>query len=162
MASQHRRHIAFRRLHESLVDLVALMNLPQRDEALMAEAGIDLDRSLFKLIVGIRRFGPIGVVELAERAGRDHTTVSRQVAKLAELGLIERRPNPADRRVKEAVITSAGRRVTDALEAARQRLVGSAFAEWSDQDLVQFEQLMRRCVDDMLAMSAADKEEGGQ
>ncbi|WP_433540516.1 MarR family winged helix-turn-helix transcriptional regulator [Streptosporangium sandarakinum] len=162
MASQHRRHIAFRRLHESLVDLIALMNLPQRDEDLMAEAGIDLDRALFKLIVGIRRFGPIGVVELAERAGRDHTTVSRQVAKLAELGLIERRPNPADRRVKEAAITSAGRRITDALEAARQRLLDSAFAEWSDRDLVQFEQLMRRCVDDMLAMSAADREEGGQ
>lgn len=162
MASRHRRHIAFRRLHESLVDLIALINLPQRDEALMAEAGLDLDRALFKLIVGIQRFGPIGVVELAERAGRDHTTVSRQVAKLVELGLVERRPSPTDRRVKEVMITSAGRRITDALEAARQRLFDSAFAEWSDQDLIQFEQLMRRCVDDMLAMSAADKEESGR
>lgn len=158
MTSRHRRHIAFRRLHESLVDLIGLMNEPQRDEELIAEAGVDLDQALFKLIVGIRRAGPIGVVELAERLGRDHTTISRQVAKLAELGLVERRPSPTDRRVKEAVITSAGRRVTDALDAARRRILDNAFADWSDQELLQFEQLMRRCVDDMMATSAAAKE----
>lgn len=162
MSSKHRRHLVFRRLHESVVDLVALMNMPQRDDELIDAAGVDLDRALFRLLVAVQRFGPIGVVELAERAGRDHTTVSRQVAKLAELGLVERRPSPADRRVKEAVITGAGRRVTDAIDAARLRLIDSAFADWSDQDLIQFEQLMRRCVDDMLAMAASDKEENGR
>ncbi|GAA5086137.1 DNA-binding MarR family transcriptional regulator [Thermocatellispora tengchongensis] len=161
MVSKHRRQAAFRRLHESLVDLIALFNLPQRDEALIAEAGIDLDRALFLLLVGIQRFGPIGVVELAERAGRDHTTVSRQVAKLAELGLVERRPSPADRRVKEAVITGEGRRVTDALDAARQRLAAPVFAEWSDRDLYQFERMMRRFVDDLQAQSAIEKEQDG-
>ena len=67
------------------------MNRPQRDEALIREAGIPLDRALFPLLVGIERFGPIGVVELADRVGRDYTTVSRQVAKLESLGLAERR-----------------------------------------------------------------------
>ena len=81
----------------------AIMNRPQRDEALIKAAGIPLDRALFPLLVGIERFGPIGVVELADRVGRDYTTVSRQVAKLESLGLVERRPNPADRRVREAV-----------------------------------------------------------
>ena len=33
-----------------------------------------------------------GVVALADGAGRDHTTVSRQVAKLVELGLVDKRP----------------------------------------------------------------------
>jgi predicted transcriptional regulator len=31
----------------------------------------------------VARLGPIGVVDFADRAGRDYTTVSRQVAKLA-------------------------------------------------------------------------------
>ena len=44
------------------------------------------------------------MVELADRAGRDYTTISRQVAKLAELGLVDRRPSRADRRVKEAYL----------------------------------------------------------
>jgi DNA-binding MarR family transcriptional regulator len=153
-----RRQVALRRLHESLVDLIAITNLPQRDEVLIREAGITLDRALFPLLVGIQRFGPIGVVELADRAGRDHTTVSRQVAKLAELGLVDRRPSATDRRVKEAVISSAGRRVTDALDAARHRLNAPVFAHWSDRDLFELERLMRRYVDDLHGLSGAAEE----
>jgi DNA-binding MarR family transcriptional regulator len=144
-----------RELHGSVVDLVALMNVPQRDDVILAEAGVSLDRALFPLLVGIQRFGPIGVGELADRAGRDYTTVSRQVAKLAELGLIERRPSPTDRRVNEAVLSSAGRRVTDALDAARYRLNAVLFSEWSDRDLFELERLMRRYVDDRLRMGTA-------
>src|SRR3546814_6428928 len=74
-------------LHSALIDIVSVMNRPQRDEAMVREAGISLDRALFPLLVGIERFGPIGVVEMADRVGRDYTTVSRQVAKLESMGL---------------------------------------------------------------------------
>lgn len=136
-----------------MVDLIALMNKPQRDQALLAEAGIPLDRALFPLLVGIERYGPIGVVELAERTGRDYTTVSRQVAKLESLGLIERRPSPADRRVHEAVITDQGRQMTDALDAARQRIAAPILAKWSEEDFNNLVRLMRRLVDDMMESS---------
>ena len=89
-------------------DIVTVMNRPQRDEVLIKEAGIPLDRALFPLLLGIERFGPIGVVEIADRVGRDYTTVSRQVAKLESLGLVERRASPADRRVREAAISPKG------------------------------------------------------
>src|SRR5690606_33279574 len=88
-----------RELHRALIEIASLMNRPQRDEAMVREAGIALDRALFPLLVGIERLGPIGIVDLADRAGRDYTTVSRQVAKLETLGLVERRQSPADRRV---------------------------------------------------------------
>ncbi|KYG11223.1 MarR family transcriptional regulator [Sorangium cellulosum] len=142
-----------RELHGAMVDLIAVMNQPQRDQALLAEAGLSLDRALFQLLVGIERFGPIGVVELADRAGRDYTTVSRQVAKLESLGLIERRPSPADRRVHEAVITDKGRQMTDALDAARQRLAAPILANWSEEDFDDLVRLMRRFVDDLMASS---------
>lgn len=141
-----------RQLHGAMVDLVALMNQPQRDDALLAEAGISLDRALFTLLVGIERFGPIGVGELSDRAGRDYTTVSRQVAKLASLDLIERRPSPADRRIHEAVITDKGRLVTDALDAARQRIAAPILAKWSEEDFSDLVRLMRRFVDDLMAL----------
>ncbi|XXU79731.1 MarR family winged helix-turn-helix transcriptional regulator [Sorangium sp. So ce1151] len=143
-----------RELHGAMVDLVALMNQPQRDQALLAEAGVSLDQALFRLLVGIERFGPIGVVELSERAGRDYTTVSRQVAKLESQGLIERRPSPADRRIHEAVITDQGRQMTDALDAARQRLAAPILARWSEEDLSDLVRLMRRFVDDLMAPSS--------
>ncbi|OLT00144.1 MarR family transcriptional regulator [Pseudonocardia sp. CNS-004] len=148
-----RRQVAMRDLHRSLVELVAQMNLPQRDDALLAEAGVALDRALLPLLVGIQRYGPIGVGELADRAGRDYTTVSRQVAKLAELGLIDRRPGPTDRRVNEAVLSTAGRRVTDAVDSARHRLNSALFDDWSDHDLVELERLVHRYVDDRLSLT---------
>ena len=97
-----------RQIHSAMLDIVSVMNRPQRDEALIREAGIPLDRALFPLLVLIGRFGPIGVVDLADRVGRDYTTVSRQVAKLESLDLVERRESVADRRVRAAVATAKG------------------------------------------------------
>ena len=141
-----------RALHGAMVDLHVLMSRPQRDDTLIREAGISLDRALFPLLVGIERYGPIGVVDLADRAGRDHTTVSRQVTKLESLGLIERKPSAGDRRINEAVITPLGRTLTDALDAARLRLAAPLLAKWTDEDFNDLAKLMRRFVDDLLAL----------
>src|ERR1700684_3215223 len=106
-----------RQLHHTLVDLVVLMNRPQRDSALLQEAGVLLDRALFPLLIVVERKGPLGVVELAELVGRDYTTVSRQITKLDSLGLITRRPSKSDKRVREVVITAKGKEMTSAIDS---------------------------------------------
>ncbi len=62
----HNTHISsdLRQLHGAVLDIVAAIVGPQRDELLIREAGIRLDRALFPLLVLIDRFGPVGVVEL--------------------------------------------------------------------------------------------------
>ena len=134
-------------LHAAVLDIVAAMNRPQRDEALIKEAGIPLDRALFPLLVGIERFGPIGVVVLADRVGRDYTTVSRQVAKLESLGLVERRGSAADRRVREAVISSKGKAMTDHVDAARERIGRAIFESWDVPEIDELVRLMRKFAD---------------
>ena len=52
------------------------------DDVLLAEAGVSLDRALFPLVARLGALGPMGVVELGEQAGRDHTTISRQLTAL--------------------------------------------------------------------------------
>ena len=136
-------------LHHTLVDLIGLMNQTQRDSALLEEARVDLDRALFPLLVGIERKGPIGVVELANLAGRDYTTVSRQVAKLEGLKLIVRSPSKTDKRVREAKITAKGLGMTGRIQAARERLAATLFANWTKRDLQDLTRLMRRFVDDL-------------
>lgn len=138
-------------LHGAMLDIVAEMNRPQRDELLIAEAGIALDRALFPLLVGIERFGPIGVVDMADRVGRDYTTVSRQVAKLESLGLVERHEGAADRRVREAVITAKGKTMTDLVDAARERIVTRIFGTWSARDIDELVRLTRRFADGLTA-----------
>ncbi|MBP1848620.1 MarR family winged helix-turn-helix transcriptional regulator [Rhizobium halophytocola] len=143
--------IQLRALHGALLDIVSVMNRPQRDEAMVREAGISLDRALFPLLVGIERLGPIGVVEMADRVGRDYTTVSRQVAKLESLGLVERRGSAADKRVREATITPKGKAMTDMVDAARTRMGGAIFSRWDDKDVADLVRLMRKFADDISA-----------
>ena len=136
-----------RRLHDALLIIVSVMNRPQRDEMLIREAGIPLDRALFPLLVGIERLGPIGVVELADRAGRDHTTVSRQVARLESLGLVARRESAADRRVREAVVTDKGKATVALVDVARERLGRAVFESWDAEEFDTLVRLMGKLAD---------------
>ncbi|KGF69329.1 MarR family transcriptional regulator [Hoeflea sp. BAL378] len=145
-----------RQLHGSLIDIVSVMNRPQRDEAMLREAGISLDRALFPLLVGIERLGPIGVVEIADRVGRDYTTVSRQVAKLESLGLVDRQGSATDRRVREATVTPKGKAMTDRVDAARERMGRAILASWDQQDIEDLVRLMRRFADDIVRGAPQD------
>jgi DNA-binding MarR family transcriptional regulator len=148
----HNTHISgvLRPLHEALIDVVGFFNRPQNDTILLREAGVSLDRALFPLLVLIQRRGPLGVGELADRVGRDYTTVSRQVAKLKNLGLVARGPGKADRRVTEAVVTEKGQAVSEVLDAAPERLATIALADWSEQDLKDLTRLLRRFADNLI------------
>lgn len=139
--------LQLRALHGALLDIVAVMNRPQRDEILIQAAGIPLDRALFPLLVGIERFGPIGVVELADRVGRDYTTVSRQIAKLESLELVERRGSPADKRVREAMIAPKGKAMTDLVDAAREKIGRAIFESWDETEIGELVRLMRKFAD---------------
>jgi DNA-binding MarR family transcriptional regulator len=138
-----------RDLHGSLVEIVGVMNRPQRDEAMVREAGISLDRALFPLLVLVERLGPIGVVELADRVGRDYTTVSRQVAKLESQGLVTRQASALDRRVRESVITEKGKAMTDRVDDARERIGMSIFSTWEEGDFDNLVRLMRKFAEDI-------------
>lgn len=137
----------FKDLHRSLLDIMAAMNRPERDAYMVRAAGISLERALFPLLVGVERLGPIGLVDLAERAGRDYTTVSRQVSKLEALGLVKREENSVDRRVRKVAITPQGKAMTDRVDAARERMGRAIFDSWEPQDVEALIRLMRKFAD---------------
>ncbi|MXP60585.1 MarR family winged helix-turn-helix transcriptional regulator [Pantoea sp. Taur] len=143
-------------LHNALLMIVGTFNRPQRDELLIKESNIQLDRALFPLLIQIGRFGPIGVVELAERAGRDYTTVSRQVAKLEELGLAQRQKNAKDKRVNEAVITATGKAMTDKIDAARAQIYQHLFENWQDSERTELARLLQKFAGDFMAIDRSE------
>ncbi|MGO9950316.1 MAG: MarR family winged helix-turn-helix transcriptional regulator [Steroidobacteraceae bacterium] len=136
-----------RDLHGSLLDIVSVINRPQRDATLIKEAAIPLERALFPLLVVIDKFGPIGVVDLADRVGRDYTTVSRQVAKLEGLDLVQRKTDTKDRRIRETATTLKGRSMTAAVDAARERIGRRILKTWDPHEVTQLVRLMRRFAD---------------
>ncbi len=133
----------------ALVDLISFLNSPQRDDALLREAGVALDRALFPLLVILGVRGALSVADLADQVGRDHTTVSRQLAKLESLDLIQRDKDDEDRRKRAAQLTQDGRKVVHAITLARRRLLSKALAGWSEADRAAIASLNRRFVDSL-------------
>lgn len=133
-----------------LLDLTSFLNSPQRDAMLLRLAGVDLDRALFPLLVRLGMQGALGVAELADQAGRDATTVSRQIAKLEALGLVRRRVASNDRRIRTAQATAAGREMVDAIVGARRQALAHALAGWSARDREALIALNHRFVGDLV------------
>ena len=144
-------------MRDALMDVIGILNRPQPDAALMALAGVDLDRAMFPLLVRVERHGPVGIGELADLCGRDYTTVSRQITKLEGLGLVVRQVSGVDARVREVVATEAGRAMSRALDGAREKLMLSVLADWHPQDVAELARLLRKLADSGLEFVRAER-----
>jgi DNA-binding MarR family transcriptional regulator len=67
--------------------------------------------------------------ELASHSGLDQSTVSRAVATLVGLGLLERVPDPADRRASILAVTAAGRDVLAETREPIENIVRAAYGD---------------------------------
>ena len=143
--------------HNALLDIIGFMSRPEPDIALMSELEMPLERALLPLLVCIERRGPIGVVELADLVGRDYTTVSRQVARLDELGLVARRAGARDKRVREAEVTRAGREVVAVIDQTREKQVSELMADWTAAERRDLARMMKRLASDMNAWVLRNK-----
>lgn len=139
----------------ALLDLMGCMNSPRQDEVLLAEAGVALDRALFPLLVALSHTQAMGVARLADCVGRDASTVSRQLAKLEQLGLVKRPAARSDQRVREALITKAGERMVAAITTARRKLLGQLVQDWSTDQRRGFAGLLQKFADAMKDRHAA-------
>ena len=131
-------------LHAILLQVSGVMNRPDVDARFLARTGVKLDRALFPLLTRIGVAGPIGAVELAALVGRDHSTVSRQTARLEELGLIERAPSPTDGRIRLLQPSAAGKRMLANFARTRRKLMEEHFKDWSEQEKAQLLRLLKK------------------
>jgi DNA-binding MarR family transcriptional regulator len=129
------------------------LNSPRQDDVLLEAAGVSLPRALFPLLVRIGASGAVGVSLLAEQVGRDHSTISRQVAALEKLGLIKRCTNADDSRVHEAAISASGKKTVARITKARRRLLGGLLSGWSQKERHDLARLNQKLADGMRAAS---------
>jgi DNA-binding MarR family transcriptional regulator len=139
-------------LGRAILDLMRFINDPRQDWRMMAAAGLTLDPVFLPLLVRLGVGGPAGVVELSGELGRDHSTISRQLAKLEAAGLVERTASQADGRVKTACVTARGQEAVAALSVARRRLLDQALADWPPGERDTLSRLLGRLAE---ALNAA-------
>src|SRR3954454_14665884 len=76
---------------------------------LRQEAGADLSPSMISALASIDRHGPVTPSELAAHERVQRPTITRVLARLEELELIERASDPADRRSSLISASAEGR-----------------------------------------------------
>lgn len=129
---------------------------PRFLEFLLDRAGVTIGVELAQYLVTIGVRGPIGVLELADSLDANHPKASRSLARLEQLGLVERADSAADRRVKTASLTPAGHEVVAAINRGRRRILDEAFAGWSERDRTELARLTRRFNDSIATMIDTD------
>ncbi|WP_371652572.1 MULTISPECIES: MarR family winged helix-turn-helix transcriptional regulator [unclassified Streptomyces] len=94
-------------------------------------------------VLGLLSLEPVPMRKIARKLKCEPSNVTGIIDRLEARGLVERRPDPADRRVKLAAPTEEGRRMAaalrDSLDFAREPL-----AELSSEERTVLRDLLRR------------------
>lgn len=88
--------------------------------------------------------GGISQKELAERVGIDGSSLVRLLDILSERGLLERRPDPADRRSRQLYLTPAGEDAVRQIEAVLERTEREMLEDLDQDDLGRLLEAMER------------------
>jgi DNA-binding MarR family transcriptional regulator len=111
--------------------------------------GETLDTGTFYMLKTINAHGSMRVTDLAALANLDTSTVSRHVAHLHRTGLIERTPDPDDRRAQRVRLSDEGATQLAAAFNSRRALLERSLDGWAPEDLEQLDRLLTRFVGDL-------------
>lgn len=105
--------------------------------------------------------GALRAVELCRQLQLSPSHVSRMIDRVESEGLVERRPDPDDRRASLVVISEAGRAVVDDFAPRLHRVLKTVFSETltEDETDILVQQLARIAA---AAESLVDGSEGGR
>jgi DNA-binding MarR family transcriptional regulator len=99
---------------------------------------IGVTRPQWQVLVTLRRHEGINQGGLADLLEVEPITVCRMVDRLQEAGLVERRPDPADRRSWRLHLTAKAEDLTGKLRPLAEEMLGDALAGVSDAERSAF------------------------
>ena len=96
------------------------------------------------LLDGIGRHGPVRASDIAAWQGVDKSTITAQVRRLTDRGLVEREPDPVDARAVLVRLSAAGRGLHDQVSQQGARVLADLLADWTPADRAAFAAYMSR------------------
>ncbi len=87
---------------------------------------------------------PLHQATLAEMMDMEPITLSRQVDRMEAAGMIERRPDPVDRRVKRLYLTAAARPLVDKFRSVATSCYHNVLTGISDNEVEQVVDILTR------------------
>lgn len=104
----------------------------------------DLSPVAYSMLMALSDSGPRRASDLVDIFSIDKGAVSRQVQALLELDLIERTPDPEDRRAMILAISDEGNRRLANISTVRRRELSERLGDWSEDELLSFVRSLAR------------------
>ena len=135
--------------HEAFVQLEREIGLLlRRSRAISArlagELHPDLDGAAYGLLSLLQDAGPLRASDLVARIGLDKSTVSRQVAHLVDLGLVDRAADPVDGRAQVLTPSPEGAARLARIRDVRRARWEDDLSDWPASDVAVLADLLRR------------------
>ena len=108
---------------------------------------VDAHRYDYLLLCALEEFGPTSQAALGRHCGIDRSDIVALVNELAGRGMVERAPDPTDRRRNTITITPAGTRQLRRIDAAVAEVQDALFAPLSAVERDQLTRLLRKVLD---------------
>ena len=106
--------------------------------------GLGVTRAQWKVLFRLERQPGLRQIELADLLDVEPITLTRILDRLEEAGLVERTPDPADRRAWRLHVTARARPLIEKLKAVGADLVADAFAGIDPKDIEIARQVLSR------------------
>jgi DNA-binding MarR family transcriptional regulator len=119
---------------ETLADAFRAVSRQLRHQTQQALAPWDVTPSQARALGVLTRHGPVRLGALSEHLRIAPRSATEVVDSLATAGLVERRPDPADRRATLVAVTARGDAVAAGIRAARAAEADDFFARLDEAD----------------------------
>jgi len=136
------RYEQLRRVESEVGVLVRRVRRVMGDRARLVHP--DLHPISFMMLGQVVEAGPLRAADLACTFSMDKAGVSRQVQQLVELGLVERHPDPDDRRATLLAGTPEALRRIERMQRQRSERFDQRLGDWSDEELAEFAERLSR------------------
>lgn len=108
----------------------------------MADQGASLART--KLLLCLQKRGPLRATDIAEFFNQSPRTVTEAIDGLERDGLVERKPDPEDRRAKFIHVTAKGNEAAAKTEPLRRQLIDQTFGTLTEEEQAAMLQLLKK------------------
>jgi len=112
-----------------------------------------LTQAQWGALAHLSRYEGLNQVRLADRLEVQPITVARLIDKLVSLGLVERRPDPRDRRAQQLFLTARAQPLIDQMWQVADEILDDAYAGFTDDERTLFIDMLVRMRNNLSSLS---------